>query len=169
MRGREVSKIEKFAWNLLFRTTTTHSLYLLGAGASDPEIDIGTKLSNEVRERFWANGIFPVTTEKTTPLKAAILRPDTTFQLRNCCIEQRELDALTPPNFVEVVVAQLLTRKDSIFPAQYRVFDLFYPSVIFNFNVDNLADRIHQKHEIHYPHMKIDPVGRGTPMKICVA
>ena len=147
-----------FAWNQLLRITTTRSLYLLGAGASEPEIGRGAQLPNEIRRKFWANGVFPASVQPTSPLKSAILKADTAFQQDDCFIAQRELDALTPPEFVEVVIAQLLTRKDRVFPEQYRVFDLFYPSVIFNFNVDNLADQIHWKHDIDYPHLKIAPV-----------
>jgi len=80
------------------------------------------------------------------------------IQQKDCLITQEELDAHTPPEIVEVLVAKCLTSKEQIFPPQYRVFDLFYPSVIYNFNNDNLADRLHQKHEIHYPHGKLNPM-----------
>lgn len=154
---RDMNRKELFGWNQFLRTINTHSLYLLGAGASDPEIYRGAKLSKEVRRIFWENGVFPASAQKTSSLKSAILKVNTDFPQNDCYITQRELDELTPPEFVEVTVAQLLTRKESIFPVQYKIFDLFYPSVIFNFNVDNLAVRIHWKHEVHYPHLKIEP------------
>jgi len=145
-----------FAWNYLLRATSTRTLYLIGAGASYTEIGLGNILSDEVRKRFWDNGIFPAAVQANSPLKSAILRPNLTIQQQNCFIEQEEIDALTPPGLVEILVAQLLTLKEEIFPPQYRVFDLFYPSVIYNFNNDNLADGIHRKHELHYPHGKIN-------------
>ncbi|MBU4263399.1 MAG: hypothetical protein KKC76_16195 [Proteobacteria bacterium] len=147
-----------FAWNQFLRTTTTRSLYLLGAGASAPEISRGAQLSKEVRRLFWENGVFPASAQPTSSLKSAILKESTGFQQDDCFITQRELDDLTPPEFMEVAVAQLLTRKERICPVQYQIFDLFYPSFIFNFNVDNLADCIHWKHEAHYPHLKIEPL-----------
>ena len=146
-----------FAWNWFLRATSIRSLYLLGAGASYPEIGLGNSLSKEVRKRFWEIGIFPALVQPTSPLKSAILRPDAAIQQHNCLIEQEVLDAHTPTEIVEVLVAQLLTRKEQIFPTQYRVFNLFHPSVIYNFNNDNLADGLHPKHEVHYPHGKINP------------
>ena len=155
-----------FAWDQLIRTTSNRTLYVLGAGASDPEIKFGDKLSTAVRTYFWDNGIFPTYIQPSSPLKSAILKPIRTLEKSDRIITQRELDDLTPPEFVEVIVAQLLTKIDGIFPIQYRIFDLFYPSVIFNFNVDNLADQIHWKHEVLYPHMKIDPkVAHSTIMQ----
>jgi hypothetical protein len=147
-----------FAWNWLLRATSTRSLYLLGAGASYPEIGLGASLSNEVRKRIWTNGIFPVSVQSTSSLKSSILHPNTAIQQQNCFIEQEELDALTPPDLVEVLVAQLLTWKEQIVPMQYRVFDLFHPSVLFNFNVDNLAYGVNPKHELLYPHGKVNSV-----------
>lgn len=146
-----------FNWNWFLRITTARTLYLIGAGASSPEIGLGDSLSNEVRKRFWTNGILPATPQSTTPLKSAILRPNTTCRQQGSLIGQKELDAHTPPEFIEVLLAQLLTRKGNIPPIQYRVFDLFHPSVIFNYNVDNLADGIHQKHVQVYPHGKLNP------------
>lgn len=75
----------------------------------------------------------------------------------NCFISSIELDNLTPPAFIEASIPRLLTRSDLVDLPQYRVFDYFYPSIIFNFNVDNLADVAHPKHERNYPHGKIDP------------
>jgi hypothetical protein len=147
-----------FVWNWFLRATSIHSLYLLGAGASYPEIGLGNVLSDTVRKRFWDNGIFPASVQPKSPLKSAILRPNSAIQQQDCLISQEELDAHTPPEIVEVLVAQCLTRKEQIFPTQYRVFDLFYPSVIYNFNNDNLAYRVRPKHEVTYPHGKINPV-----------
>lgn len=152
-----------FAWDRFFRVTSTHSLYLLGAGASYPEIGLGNALSNTVRRRFWVNGIVPASVQSKSPLKSAILRPNSAIQQQNCLITQEELDAHTPPEIVEVLVAQCLTRKEQIFPTQYRVFDLFHPSVVYNFNNDNLADKVNSKHEIQYPHGKIDPAVAHSP------
>ena len=114
-------------------------------------------MSKEVRRIFWENGVFPISVQPTNSLKSVILKANSKFPQDDCSITQRELDELTPPEFVEVTVARLLTRKENIFPLQYQIFNLFYPSVIFNFNVDNLADRIHLKHEVRYPHLKIEP------------
>ncbi|MBI4797063.1 MAG: hypothetical protein HY790_14710 [Deltaproteobacteria bacterium] len=147
-----------FAWKWLLRATSIRSLYLLGAGASYPQIGIGNSLTNKVRRDVWATGIFPASIQPNSQLKSAILRENSAIQQHNCLIEQEVLDAHTPPELVEVLVAQFLTRKEEIFPTQYRVFDLFYPSVVFNFNVDNLAYGLHPKHELLYPHGKINPV-----------
>jgi hypothetical protein len=147
-----------FAWNLFLRTTSTRSLYLLGAGASYPEIGLGNTLSDNVRKCFWENGILPALVQANSRLKSAILPPNSAIYQQNSFIAQEVLDAHTPPEIVEVLVAQCLTRKEQIFPTQYSVFDLFHPSVIYNFNNDNLADRVHSKHEVYYPHGKINPV-----------
>jgi len=118
---------------------------------------LGADLPNLVRKSFWENGLFPVSAQQMTPLKKVILSPTAASQQEDCAIEQWELDVLTPPEFVEVEVARILTRYDHIVTPQYRVFDFFYPSVIFNFNVDNLAYCIDSKHEILYPHGKVNP------------
>ena len=152
-----------FTWDWFIRATSTRSLYLLGSGASYPEIGKGDSLSKEVRKRFWENGVYPILIQPTSPLKSAILRPNLKILQQNCLIEQAELDARTPFEFIEVTLAQLLTNNQLIFPPQYRVFDYFHPSVIFNFNNDNLADKMHPKHEMLYPHGKIAPIIAHLP------
>lgn len=152
-----------FAWNQFLRITSTRSLYLIGAGASYPEIGLSNSLPNAVRNLVRENGIFEASVQPTSPLKSVILNPSSIIQPQDWYIAQEEFDMLTRPELVEVLVAQLLTRKEPIFPAQYRVFDLFYPSVLFNYNNDNLADKVHWKHEVHYPHGKINPLIAHSP------
>jgi hypothetical protein len=72
-------------------------LYILGAGASRPQI------GGDMGERFL-----------------------------------NELIAHTPNEVIELLLARLLTVPESIVTPQYAIFDRFPPSVLFNFNNDNL-------------------------------
>jgi hypothetical protein len=46
------------AWSLLKTLITTRSPYILGAGASVPEMVLTSRLATRVREEIWKNGIY---------------------------------------------------------------------------------------------------------------
>ena len=68
-------------------------------------------------------------------------------------ISQNELITLTPSNLIEILLAQTITLPKFTPSAQYHAFNSLAPSIVFNFNNDNLAACIDpQRHLCLRPH-----------------
>ena len=147
----------QYDWELFRFAINRRSLYILGAGASLPQIR--GDFSRRIRQLVWANGIYEGSSQVHSPLTQSILRPDPEFDriaLRTGLTSQNALDANTPNTLVEILLARLLTIPSPMHPPQYAVFDRFPASVLFNFNNDNLGDTVHPRHLCLRPHGIVD-------------
>ena len=144
-------------WQRLSFAMTHRSLYVLGAGASLPTVP--NRTADLIRKKIFQNGLFEVSGQPTSLLKERLLPFDTSFDASAFIsggVSQNELDSLVPASVVETFFAQLITQSKIQRTSQYSVFDHFYQSVLFNFNNDNLADKVHFRHLCLRPHGKID-------------
>jgi len=146
-----------FSWGAFSHATSVRSLYVIGSGASHPEIGRASEISELLRDAIWRNGIFPATPQATTQLKERLLAPHSAIQRTDCTIPQVELDRLTPPELIEALLPRFLTLNHPDISGRYKIFDRFWPSVVFNFNQDNLSDCLNAKHLQLHPHGKIIP------------
>lgn len=108
---------------------------------------------------MWDNGIYPAILEPPSALKQQLLPHDIRHDLealRTDSISQNDLDRHTPNALVEILLARRLTLPAVVQSPQYAVFDCFAPSVLLNFNNDNLAEAIHRKHLCLRPHGVVD-------------
>jgi hypothetical protein len=152
-----VQVVSEYDWQLFQFTIVRPTLYVLGAGASLPII--GGDLASQIRRAVWNNGSYPAVPEPPSALKQWLLPYDIQHEIdavRTDSISQNELDRLTPNALVEVLFARRLTLPSVVRTPQYAVFDCFAPSVLLNFNNDNLAEAIHRKHLCLRPHGSID-------------
>ena len=140
-----------------FRFASTHAtLYVLGAGASLPAIPnrLGERILHEIR----ALGILDGNAHIPSALKEALLPYDIKFDLhvfRSGEISLNEYVTHTPNEVIEALLARLVTVPAVGRPPQYAVFDRFAPSVLFNFNNDNLVEGIDRRHILLRPHGEI--------------
>jgi len=144
-------------WRLLRFAMTHHSLYVLGAGASLPTIPNNT--AKLIREKIFKNGVFEATPQPASLLKNRLLPPNPDFDARAFAsgeVSQSELDSLVPVSVVETFFAQLIAQATTRRSPQYAVFNHVYPSILFNFNNDNLADEVDSRHLCLRPHGRID-------------
>jgi hypothetical protein len=141
-----------YDWSLFHFAIAHKSLYILGAGASLPEINPS---ADKIRKKIWQNGIFDASSQPTSLLKERLLPALSPFTTHYSSIPQNELDAHTPTNLIEILFAQMITVPDVRRVAQYEVFDHFAASTLFNFNNDNLADAVHHRHYCLYPHHRV--------------
>ena len=147
-----------YDWALLEGAMRRAALYVLGAGASRPQI--GGDFGARIRQRVWANGIYPAIATVRSPLAQRLLPRQLAFDLeamRTGGISQNEWDALIPNELVELLLARELTRPHAAPARQYRFFDHCAPSVIFNYNNDPLGDAIHRRHVHLRPHGMVNP------------
>jgi hypothetical protein len=161
MRYREAL----YDWTLFQWAITQPSLYVLGAGASRPQI--GGDLSARIRQLAWANGVYGGARQLASPLVKRMLPFEVDFEVKSLYlggVSQNELDAHTPPELVELLLARLLTLPVPTLARQYAFFDLCPRSVIFNFNNDNLAQTIHRRHVHLRPHGWIDAQRVHSPV-----
>jgi len=126
---------------------------VLGAGASLPTISnrLGERIVHEIR----GLGIFDGSAHPPSALKDALLPYDIKFEIeafRSGEISLNEYVSHTPNEAIEAILARLITVPAVGRPPQYRVFDWFAPSVLFNFNNDNLADGVEHRHILLRPH-----------------
>lgn len=142
-----------YDWSLFHFAIAHKSLYILGAGASLPEINPS---ADKIRKEIWKNGIFDASRQPTSLLKERLLPPLSPFTTLDSSIPQNELDAHTPTNLIEILFAQMITVPGVSRVAQYEVFDHFSSSILFNFNNDNLADAVHHRHLCLYPHRRVN-------------
>jgi hypothetical protein len=129
------------------------SLYILGAGASLPTIS--NRLGDRIREEVQALGILDGSVHVPSALKEALLPEDIQLEIqafRSGEISQNEYIAHTPNEVIEAILSRIITVRAVGQPPQYAVFDRFAPSVVFNFNNDNLTDRIDPRHFLLRPH-----------------
>jgi hypothetical protein len=141
-------------WQLFDYATTHRSLFVLGAGASMPTIsnDLRARLKREIRDLGAWSGV----SHAPTPLTKRLLpRDDWADILADYygTVSQNDLNAHTPPAVIETLVMRLITASESTIVPQYQVFNRFFPSIVFNFNNDNLADVIDGRRHLHLrPH-----------------
>jgi hypothetical protein len=128
-------------------------LYILGAGASRPQIggNIGEQLAQLVENL----GIYEGYRQEPSPLVTHILPFKLKHELdamRAGGISLNELIAHTPNEVIELFLARLLTVPESIATPQSAMFARLPPSVLFNFNNDNLAEHVDPRHIVLRPH-----------------
>ncbi len=147
----------EYDWWLLQFIIARPSLYVLGAGASLPII--GGDLTSAIRRAWWDRGGIPVAIEPPSALKQLLLPYDVGHDLRALLtdsVSQNEWDRHMPNDVLEFLLARQLTLPAVVRTPQYAVFDCFAPSVLLNFNNDNLAEAVHRKHLCLRPHGVID-------------
>ncbi len=143
-----------YDWPLFHFSITHRSLYILGAGASLPNVKPN---SDELRKIIWDNGIYDVVSHPPSLLRTRLLPPKSYSEpFLYSSIPQNELDAHTPINLIDILFARMITVPEVNRVAQYEVFELFPASMIFNFNNDNLSDGIHHRHCCMYPHRRVN-------------
>jgi hypothetical protein len=149
--------ISGFDWRLLRFAISRPSLYVLGAGASLPLIS--GEIAKRIRSDAWDNGVFAAIYEEPSSLKKRLLTFDIRFEIEaniSDAISQNTLDAHTPNALVEFLFARAITKPGAALPPQYEIFDFLPKSIVFNFNNDNLADGIDQRHLYLRPHGAVD-------------
>lgn len=121
-------------------------LFVLGAGASAPIVPIASGLAGHVAELYWAGGSFP----------AGVL-PHQDERARRVINDARSPPAFPAPDeglrheavslmssgFVQLALRQIIGvhRDSTASPDNYRVFELFPPGAIWNYNLDGVAER----------------------------
>jgi hypothetical protein len=142
-----------YDWQRFNFAINQRSLYILGAGASLP--DIPSQIGNAIRRRIWGNGIFEASAQPTFPLRERIFPFDEGLEVDafySGSISKNELIAHVRQSVIETLVAQAITIPDARRAPQYEVFNRFYPSILFNFNNDNLANSVDDRHLVLRPH-----------------
>jgi hypothetical protein len=146
-----------YDWPLFEFAIRRSSLYVLGAGASMPQIR--GDFTQEIRRLAWHNGIYEGQRQVPSPLARRVLPHRVEHDVeafRIGSISQNELDAHTPNNLVEILLARQLMLPNTARPPQYAFFDVCPPSILFNYNNDNLGDRVHPRHQCLRPHGSVD-------------
>jgi hypothetical protein len=149
--------VPQFDWRLFRFAITRPSLYVLGAGASLPIIT--HQIAERIRKAVWDIGSFEAVYEPPSALKKRLLAYDIRFDIDaffSDSISQNTLDLHTSNALVEALFAREITVPGASLPPQYEIFDYLPPSVLFNFNNDNLADGIHPRHLHLRPHGAVD-------------
>jgi hypothetical protein len=147
----------EYDWPLFQFTIVRPSLYVLGAGASMPIV--AGDLTSAIRRAWWDRGGIPVAIEPPSALKQSLLPYDVRHDVRAMLtdsVSQNVWDRHMPNDVLEFLLARQLTLQGAVHTPQYAVFDCFAPSVLLNFNNDNLAEVVHQKHLCLRPHGAID-------------
>lgn len=147
----------EYDWALFQFAIARTSLYVLGAGASLPIIS--RDIASEIERGIKSMGSIPAVPEDPSELKRWMLPYDLRHEidaLRTDSISQNILNRHAPNALVEMLLARRLTAPGVVRSAQYVVFDRFAPSVLLNFNNDNLAEMVHRKHLRLRPHGAID-------------
>lgn len=135
------------AWQLLNYGISHHSLYILGAGASMPNINFN---ASSAVNKIKTLGGYDIRQQPETQLRTR-LSPKNEFLNVQELINQQLIEH-TLESIIHAIFAQEFTIEFCQIPPQYKVFDLFYASMMFIFNVDNLADNLHSRHTKIYPH-----------------
>jgi hypothetical protein len=147
----------EYDWTLFQFAIARTSLYVLGAGASLPIIS--RDLTSEIERGIRSMGSIPAVPDDPSELKQWMLPYDLRHEidaLRTDSISQNVFNRHAPNALVEMLLARRLTAPGLVRTAQYLVFDRFAPSVLLNFNNDNLAEVVHRKHLRLRPHGAID-------------
>ena len=151
-------KLIAYDWPTFTKAIASHSLYILGAGASMPLIT--SQISEKIRRRIMINGIFEANRQSNSPLKDRLFSPDIRFDIEAAkmgTISQNELISRIPSNLIELLLAQEITLPQFTRSVQYDVFNRLAPSIFFNFNNDNLAACIDPlRHLCLRPHGIVD-------------
>jgi hypothetical protein len=122
------------------------ALFILGAGTSVPMVPIASKIAEHVADVYWAGGSFPVEIPQTQDERALRII-DAAGKVAPVspldCDLRLEVVSRMSSGFVQSALRQIIGahryRRDS--PSNYSVFRLFPPSVIWNYNLDGLAER----------------------------
>lgn len=126
------------------------SFYILGAGASAGIIPFTNEQGEKIVNRHLENGVFSDTEIIIDPIAKRLMGNAyySDDQLR------QELIKRIPSGAVKATSYQLMAAKNNILPPeQYNVFNIAkYKSVIFNFNVDGLANKFCNRHIVLNPH-----------------
>jgi len=135
---------------LLERAFNNRSFYILGAGASAGIIPLTNEQGEKIVNRHLENGVFSVSEIEIDPIAKRLVGNAyySDDQLR------QELIKRIPGGAVKAISYQLMAAKHNISPPeQYCVFNIAkYKSVIFNFNVDGLANKYCNCHVVLNPH-----------------
>ena len=135
------------AWQIFNYGINQRSLYILGAGASMPDISFDN--SSVVNKIITLDG-YDVIHQPKTLIRTRLSSTNDYFNAQDH-LNQQLIDHTLEP-IIHGIFAQNLTIEFCQFPPQYKVFDLFNASIIFNYNVDNLAEGLHYRHINIYPH-----------------
>ena len=126
------------------------SFYILGAGASAGIIPLTNEQGKKIVNRHLELGVFSVSEVEIDPIAKKLLGNAyySNDQLR------QELIQRIPNGAVKAISYQLMAAKNNMSPpAQYYAFNIAkYKSVIFNFNVDGLANKFCNRHVVLNPH-----------------
>jgi hypothetical protein len=128
-----------------FEVFCSNSFYLIGAGASAPIIPLGKKLGQEVKSIYKNIGCYPPKTYEPSETVKRILEPSER--------EDYILQTMSPRMLDLIATYKLSINNIHCNCPQYEIFRFAKPSIIFNMNVDGLAERYCQRrHTLLSPH-----------------
>ncbi len=132
---------------------TQRGLYVLGAGASSPLVPLASMFGSEVGRLYLSGSSFPINAPPKDIRSNKIIR-DALSRQKPRTVES-ELLARMSTGYALYASRYLLARPAALnlHPNNYAVFDLFPPSIIWNFNHDGLAERMcAPRHQIFNEH-----------------
>lgn len=140
-------------WRFLNFCSQNNSLYILGAGASLPEIRVD---SNGIKDEISLLNSYDTNLHPRTAFRDRLgLTAFDLYQNKEQEIVQSLYDH-TNEGTIEAIFSKQLISPLKETPVQYKVFDYFYPSTLFIFNNDNMHNFVHKRHTILHPHGTIN-------------
>jgi hypothetical protein len=141
--------------HLLEDAFNSRSFYILGAGASAGIIPLTNQQGGKIVERHLEHGAFSISAIEIDTIAKRLLG---NARYSEDCLRQELINRI-PTGAIKAISYQLMTAMNGISPpAQYDVFNTAeYRSVIFNFNVDGLANRFCKRHLVLNAHGVLDP------------
>lgn len=138
------------SYQLLVEAFNNTSFYILGAGASAGIIPLTFQLGERIKNIYLNYGVFP--TEKSD-------LDDTSKRIIGNAYYSEDIFIQTIKNGPIKSIALQALKSNQVFelpPNQYYAFNLAKKSILFNFNIDGLANTYCKKHIRRHPHGSLD-------------